>query len=302
MRSHDFYRVVDRHPHGPPIKREVTMSYRDLQEKYGFVPMDHQEPRFFPVRENGVYDDKGRKVPGYKRIERGDSGDTIAIHTDKYVLIPYEQRFSVFEQAIARAGLPVPVIGTDMDHNGAKIFRQYLFPDLTHEVGGHDLALRIAMWDSYDGSSRFMGKSGYFSFACANTAYVGKTLADVSFKHTGDPQVQLESAVTTLVEAAAEFPRTVSRLKAWTGVRLIAEQVEKLTRAMPQGNKTLTDHLVAKFAKQPDQNLWGLHQVLTSWATHGDGEKIPPARTVSDRSKRIETLIEGRDWKVLEPA
>jgi hypothetical protein len=280
--------------------------YDGLQEKYGFIPMNHEAPVFFPIGENGVYDDKGRLVPGYKRIERGDTGDTLAIHTDSYKLVPYERHFELFENAIRAAKLPTPVVGTDMEKNGAQIFRQYLFPDFTHEIEGragkHDVALRIVMFDSYDGSSAFIGKCGYFDFACANKAFIGMALGDVKFRHVGDMDAKVRVAAEQLAEAASEFPRTVSRMKAWSGVRLVAQQVEAIAKALPQANRGLVDHLVSRWAKQDEDSLWGVHQVLTSWASHGDGDRVVPARTQADRGKRIQTLIEGRDWKMLEPA
>jgi len=45
-------------------------GYANLQERFGFIPMDHQEPRFFPVKEGAVYDNRGDVIPGHKRIYR----------------------------------------------------------------------------------------------------------------------------------------------------------------------------------------------------------------------------------------
>jgi protein associated with RNAse G/E len=272
-------------------------------QKYGFVPFNHEKPNFFPVATADVYDDKGKKVPGYLRVQREDTGDTLAIHTDSYTMVPYERHFSLFEEAIERSSLANlrMEVATDMDRNGARIFRQYMWPDLQHEVAARNatrkLSLRIFMWDSYDGTSAFIGRSGFFDWVCANSAYIGKTLADVKFRHVGDMEAKVRVAADQLTAAADEFSENVRRMNHWTQVRLMAEQVEALVLAMPQSNKAVANEIVTAWAKQDDPSLWGVHQALTSWGTHGI-----PVRTQADRGKRISTLVEGRDWKVLEAA
>src|SRR5580765_2343966 len=124
-----------------------------LTERYGLIPFDHKEPRFFPVEKKPVYDDQGREIPNYCRIERSDTGDTLAVHSNAYQMVPYEQNALVFETAIRRSGLPIDtmVVGSDMDANGARLFRQYLFPETLGKVetrrGVRELALRLVTWD-----------------------------------------------------------------------------------------------------------------------------------------------------------
>lgn len=321
MMGGGYMRRMQRRPHGEPVKpqeevrrndaqaRERSTMYDELMAKHGFIPMNHVAPQFFPVKEDMVYDAAGKPVPGYKRIERPDTGDTLAIHSDKYTLSVYERHFDAFEKAIAASPLKDQrvMVGTDLADNGAKLFRQYLFPDMLHEIvtrtgQKRDIAFRIAMFDSYDGSSAFFGKSGFFDFTCANKAMFGLTLAEFKARHLGEMDGRIDAIIGELVKAGTEFDRQMSRMGKWTGVKLIAEQVEALTNALPQGNKGLTAQLTVKWAKQPDDSLWGLHTVLTDWATHAESGGPVPVKTSIDRSKRITTLVEGRDWKVLEPA
>lgn len=282
--------------------RERQKMYDGLQEKYGFIPMNHQEPVFFPVDQGAIFDQRGAFIPGYKRIFRGDSGDTLAVHTDSYSMVPYEKHFSMFEAAIRKSEQlrdQECVIGTDMTANGARIFRQYLFPNLKADIPARnkrEIAFRIVCFDSYDGSSAYIGKSGYFDFACANTSFFGTTTGDFRFKHTGDMEAKVQVAADSLTNLALDFDLQAERCKQWTGVRLLAEEVERIVSKLPQGNKGLTDHLVASWAKEGDNTLWGVHQALTKWSS-----RDVPMRTSCDRAKRVTTLVEGRDWKMLEP-
>src|SRR4029077_17492332 len=94
-------------------------------------------------------------------------------------------------------------IGTDLTNNGARIFRQYLFP--AHMVqfdsryhGMRSVALRILMFDSYDGSSKFRGMAGGFDFVCANESVSGKEIDTIGFKHVGDMEQKISDAADRL--------------------------------------------------------------------------------------------------------
>jgi hypothetical protein len=276
---------------------DVQTSFAGLMDQHGFIPMNHEAPQFFDVGCDAVYDECGKAVPNYKRVVRRDTGDTLAIHTDSYSLVPYEQHFSMFEEAIRKSGLPIGGmrVGTDMSDNGARIFRQYLLPAVTHEVEGQKLALRIVMFDSYNGTAAFTGRTGFFNFACANQSFFGRSLLDVKFKHTGDLHGRVEAAANSLTNSAVQFLEEAKRLEMWPKVGMTPLIATRLLQALPQGNRRLTDELTAKFSRENGETLWDFYNLLTSWATHGVN-----AKTSNDRNKRVLDLVEGRDWRDVE--
>jgi hypothetical protein len=276
---------------------DVQTSFASLMDQHGFIPMNHEKPSFFPVNTDHVYDGLGKVVPNYKRVVRGDSGDTLAIHTDSYSLVPYEEHFEMFEEAIRNSGLPIGGmrVGTDMSDNGARIFRQYLLPEVTHEIDGQRIALRIVMFDSYNGTAAFTGRSGFFNFACANQSFFGKSLLNVKFKHTGDLHGRVKEAAEALTMSAVSFQEEAKRLEKWPTVQVDAVKATLLLQALPQGNRTLTNELTARFARENNNTLWDFYNLLTYWATHGVN-----AKTSNDRSKRVLDLVEGKDWKLVE--
>ena len=281
---------------------DALVTYADKTRAYGFIPMNHIAPQFFPIRQGHVYDDTGKAIPGHKRIYREDSGDTLGLHSDGYTLVPYEKHFETFENAIRESGLPTKdmMVGTDMSDNGARIFRQYLFPetiDLLKDSKGieHRIALCIVMFDSYNGSSAFIGKSGFFNFRCANRSYSGKSLLDIRFKHTGDMQGRVNIAAERLTQAGADFIAEFKRMQLWTKIAMNAGDVQELAAAIPQASPMLTNELVARFGTENGDTLWDFNQVLTSWATHNI-----PVKTQAARQKRVCDLVEGADWKEVE--
>ena len=110
-----------------------TLTYDQMMETYGFIPFNHQKPNFFPVGTQPIFDHTGKAIPGHEAVMRGDTGDVLAVHSDKYSMVPYEEHFQIFEEAIEVSNLNSTNmrIATDFQDNGAKIFRQYLFPEHT---------------------------------------------------------------------------------------------------------------------------------------------------------------------------
>lgn len=277
------------------------MVYDEQMARYGFVPFNHLVPIEFSVSMNGIYDAKGRRIPGHSAVVRDDTGDTLAVHSAQYKLVPYQEHFHAFEEAIRKSQLRWDTmhVGTDMQDNGAKIFRQYLFPD--HMVkfdsgrGLREVALRIFMFDSYDGSTRFQGRCGAFDFICCNSAVSGKEIDAVGFKHVGDMATKISLAAERLTGAAERFIEEMERLQRWPRIPMRTIEFSELLNDLPQANPRLVDQLTADYSRGEGNNLWDVHNLLTSWATHDI-----PAKTQADRQKRVAALVEGELWTGLE--
>ena len=280
---------------------DVLATYDGMMDKYGFIPFDHHKPHFFPVGSYPIFDNRGAEIPGHKAVMRGDTGDVLAVHSDKYAMVPYEEHFALFEEAIGVSNLNSEGmrIATDFQQNGARIFRQYLFPQhtmiLDTAARKRPIALRIYMFDSYDGSTAWQGRAGFFDFVCANSAIFGTEIDSFKFKHTGDMAGKVAQAAEGLTGAAERFIAQFPRLQKWPGITLDAHSFTEIAGDLPQGNRRLTDQLVADFSRQGDSSLWGAHQLLTAWSTHNI-----PARTQADRQKRVASLIEGEVWQHYE--
>lgn len=275
--------------------------YNDLMEKHGFIPSNHAAPVFFPVSLESIYDSTGKQIPGYKAVIRGDTGDTLKVHTDSYGLVPYEKSFGTFEDAIYKSGLDVSDmrIGTDVMNGGGKIFRQYLFPNIVEKIADHEIALTISMFDSYDGSTAFIGRSGHFNFRCANMGFAGRAALEMKVKHTGNTYDRQVEAIKLIVAAAERYVVEAKRMREWPGINIPVDGARKIFAAIPQSTEQLQDTLLASYAVEKEHNMWSLYNCLTAWSTHTPAGK---KKMAIDRQKRILDLVEGKDWKMLEAA
>lgn len=271
-------------------------------EKHGFIPFNQLEPVFFEVVLAPIHDAAGKTIPGYRSVRRLDTGDTLAVHSDKYSLVAYQTHFDAFEAAIQASRLKWDdmLVKTDMADNGAKCFRQYIFPSHQVEIDGRGagkrlIALSIMMTDSYDGSMRFQGRCGAFDFVCMNGCISGKTIDAVGFKHTGEMEIKIENAAERLTAAADNFLDTAGRYARWPAIELRPIEFSELVGDLPQSNDRLVDQLTAQWSRTECKTLWDAFDLLTTWSTHDI-----PIKTQADRQKRVAALVEGELWKGLE--
>lgn len=286
-------------------------SYNDLMERHGFIPADHAAPRFFPVAARNLYDEAGEILPGYKRIIREDDGRTLHVATDAYKLISNEEAFGAFEDALKASTLDLTDmrIGTDYAAQGARVFRQYLLPAHRVQVKpGVETALRLIMFNSYDGTLAFSGRAGAYNFVCANTSIAGHDMASFRMRHAAG--IDVAKAITGLTEAAMAHVQEAERQKAWPDVPVADLQALEVFRAIPRATGLLVDHLAHSWLRARDNdplqggaNLWCLWNVLTAWATHDpETGKVNAAPIRSEREVRVRQVQEAAAWKALLPA
>jgi hypothetical protein len=287
------------------------LAYTDLMDQHGFIPADHAAPKFFPVAARRLFDDQGHELPGWKRIVREDDGTTLHVATDTYQIVTNEEAFGGFEAALQASTLDLADmrIGTDYAAGGARCFRQYLLPAHRVEVKpGVEVALRLIMMNSYDGSLRFRGQCGAYNFVCANTSVMGKDYASFAMRHAG--AIDIPKAIAGLTHAAQEHIETTRRWKAWPGITVTDGRAIEIIKVLPQATETLTDHLIHAWLRARDEagpqsgpNAWTLFNVLTAWATHADTAiKGGKGQARYEREVRVAKLIEGNAWTGLVDA
>lgn len=303
-----------------------NLPHADLAERYGFVPQNHSHQQLYGAELRPVFDERGEPVPDYQRIVRLDSDGqpvrTLEVVGKTYTFIENRVIFGAFEDAINESGLDTRDLMVSTDFGGPNLtrcFRQYVFP--AHEVEirpGVSTALRLLMWNSYDGSLKFSGRAGLFTWVCANTAVVGKVVGNFAIKHSGE--LHTRSAIKGLVDAAEFHVESGRRLKEWPRIGVSEAQGLELLNALPKASKAQVDHLVHAYARarlddgpQGGANLWALFATLSAWATHGDAasggmatrEAKQGGLSMASRNQReeqIAALIECEEWSEIEAA
>jgi hypothetical protein len=286
------------------------MPYAQQAADYGFVPIDHETPKYFGVEAVEIYDPKGTAIAGHKAIKRMDTYDTLAVHSDSYHPILDADIFGAFEAALNRSGLNIKdmLVTRDRSHNGARMFVQYLLPNETREIAGAPVSLRFLMWNTHDGSRSASGRAGYFNWVCANQSVRGEELDAFSVRHSGnDPNSAVTVKIENLVLGAKAAIVGLERMSKWAQFQIIDATAVNIFEQIPAANPTLvgalsTEWLKAKTSAGPNggETLWALYNVLTDWATHKVGKGANVSNALVERQERIAKMMRGKVWQELE--
>lgn len=283
------------------------MPNADAAKAAGFVPMNHSEIKYFEVATAAVYDCHGTEIPGYLRVERKDTGDTLAVHSDSYKPIQDAQIFEAFEWGLDRAGFDLKglAVHADRSHNGARMFVQYLLPEVTEKINGTQVSLRFLMWNSHDGSLKATGRAGFYNWVCANTAVRGEDLGAFAIKHSGnaaDITVKIDNLAMQAEKAIAEM----KRMKDWATRPILDVTAKKVFEAIPGSSKQLVGNMLSDWTDVKDQTgpnsgqtLWSLYNVLTAWASHTEGRSKNAINARVEREQRVAKLMALPEWSQL---
>ena len=282
----------------------LEQVYADKLTAFGFVPMNHKQPQWFPVELQDCFTATGEKVPGYKAVVNTESRQVLHVGTSSYALVPNQDTTEKTNAAIAASRLDTTgmLYARDMSHEGRRSFQRWVLPAMSEEINGTMVALSINAWNSYDGSRAFVLRGGNLSAVCANFAVVGK---EFSRRHVGE--IDVDSMALDLVQAAETYHQQIIAMKTWPQKQITDTHAIEVFEQLPGSNKRLQGELLGNWLKAKEStgpnsgsNLWALYNTLTAWSTHGDGFKeATKAYARVNREERVAELIEGDSWNVL---
>jgi hypothetical protein len=271
-----------------------------------FMPMNHKTIQPIGALALKVYDEHGKEIPGYHHICRGDNHETIRVSPESYTVVQNQTAIEMVEESLAKSKLDLTDarFGVDYSHDGARMFAQWLLPAHTALVRpGVEATLRVILLNSYDASTALQGRVGSFNWACANQAVSGKEYASFRFIHSAKAAIDLTPAIGRLTTAAEHHVEQVNRWENWPGVAVSDQLARKLLTALPKATESTVDGLVHAWLKARDEdplqggpNLWCLYNVLTNWATHGEGGGENKAFRNWERQRQVADLMEGKVW------
>lgn len=283
------------------------MNMQNEMETHGFSTMEHRgDPCFFPVALKQPEID-GVGMPGWRAVVREDTGDVLHVHTSGYQLRPYKDQVDLLDAAVAESNLDTTGMQRMLDtaKNGSRMFVGYTFPahqvTVTNDRNGNEdnVALRIAYWDSYDGSRATVIRAGAYRFACANECLVGKDMVSIKQKHTKNSKIEdlLEPVMATLNAYLEE----TQNYQMWSRIPVGSEDAIRLFESVPGKSKALVDGLTRDWVESTQHtgngSLWDLYNVLTAWSTHGlGGETRADKNAQAARLERIFKLRSSNAW------
>lgn len=253
-------------------------------------------PADFPVTLQPVFHDgaDGRRlVPARKAVVRGDTGEAIAVVSDRYTLVPHARIIDLVEQAIAPLDVGLVPRGVYVDRHGARMRAIFKFPALTRTVLGRDeICPCLQLRNTYDGTSRIAVHIGAFRFVCTNLAVGGGGAFAGGFMSVHAGEIQIEKVAEQLAEYLTRFDQIVRLYGHWTEQRLELGMLSSIFERFLKGKP---EALWQDLMEAAPSTVFDAYNVMTNFATHS----MRSARTAFDLLERVNTGFQ-KSFPVIE--
>lgn len=229
------------------------------------------------VRSNGSF----APVPNRVAVTRGDNGETIAVVSDRYALVPHQRILDLVSHATARLDVGPVARGIYSDRKGARMRALFKFPALAQPVtNGDEICPCLRVQNAYDGRSRIAVHIGAFRLVCTNLAVGGGGAFAGGFMavHTGE--IPLEQVAEALSSYLAGFEAIVELYRSWMGQPWTAAGWEALRDQLA---KRVREALGTELQRQPPRSAFEAYNVATRYATH----EMRSYRTAFDLLERV---------------
>lgn len=215
-------------------------------------------------------------IPARRAIVREDTGQAIAVVSDRYTLVPHTRILDVVEEAIKPLDVgPVPR-GIYVDRLGARMRAIFKFPALAQPVLGEDsICPCLQVRNTYDGSSRVMVHIGAFRFVCTNLAVGGGGAFAGGFVSIHAGEIPIDKMADQLADYLTRFDQIVCLYRQWSEQQPEREALESAVGASLKGRfGQLRDELLSS----APTTVFDPYNRLTHYSTHS----MRSARTAFD--------------------
>jgi hypothetical protein len=228
-----------------------------------------------------------------RAIVREDTGEAIAVVSDRYALVPHTRILDVVEEAIRPLDVgPVPR-GIYVDRRGARMRALFKFPALARPiVGGDDICPCLQIRNTYDATSRITVHIGAFRFVCTNLAVGGGGVFAGGFVSIHAGEIPIEAMAGKLADYLSRFGEIVSIYRQWKEQRAEHEQIESILQHVLRGR---FEDVREAFHEAVPATAFDAYNRLTHYATHS----MRSARTAFDMLERVNESFQ-RTFPVIE--
>ncbi len=195
-------------------------------------------PADFPVSLVPVFHRNGsdpEEIPSRRAVVRQDTGEAIAVVSNRYRLVPHQRILEVVEQALVPLDVgPVPR-GIYVDRGGARMRALFKFPELAKPVRGNDtICPCLKIHNTYDGTSRIGVHIGAFRFVCTNLAVGGGGVFAGGFMAVHAGEIPLDEVASQLASYLLAFDEIVALYRSWIEQLLDTDRLCRALDALPK--------------------------------------------------------------------
>jgi len=253
--------------------------------------LEHGSPADFPVSLKPVfYQENGSYEPAANRmaVVREDTGEAIAVVSDRYTLVPHQQVLDMIQDATSKLDVGDVPRGVYLDRSGARMRALFKFPTLAQPVvGGDDICPCVKIQNSYDATSRVTVHIGAFRFVCTNLAVGGGGAFAGGFMAVHAGEIPIDEMAEQLSSYLTRFDSIVELYRTWNTQPLDGEMIAELLSDFPKRPAKVLQERITP-AQTP--TVYDAYNVATYHATHS----MRSVRGAFDFLKRINVSFQER--------
>ena len=256
------------------------------------------------------FDMEGSKlsiVPTHKILTDTWTGKPTGVVGDSYKVTQMRD-FTDATEAMLMDALPNDKfkdmeINDTMSHGSAVRCRKYTFPAFSKpiETRKHqtEVALTVALVQSYDGSTSNGFVTGLLDFFCTNGMISGDYTKG-NKRHTSG--FNLTNFILDMDKVVKDFYNDIQRYQIWAGTDIPVIQAEGTIESLPGMSDRLAKGIKDQYlteVRTRGSNVWALASALTYYSSH-NSEEFPikgsaandnVARALLDRSRKVNTWL-----------
>ena len=298
------------------VAQDLFNEHNETEKAQRFLaPVDAQglwydRPEPYYGSDLQLVDSLGTKLTGlenHKVLVDTWTGASTGVVGDKYKVTQMRD-FTDATEAMLINALPNDKfkdmeINDTMSHGSAVRCRKYTFPAFSKpiETRKHqtEVALTVALVQSYDGSTSNGFVTGLLDFFCTNGMISGDYTKG-NKRHTSG--FNLTNFILDMDKVVKDFYNDIQRYQIWAGTDIPVIQAEGTIESLPGMSDRLAKGIKDQYLTEVctrGSNVWALASALTYYSSH-NSEEFPikgsaandnVARALLDRSRKVNTWL-----------
>ena len=229
----------------------------------------------FPVEFRKIVTEEGIKIPFRQAVVRTDKDMAIGVVSKKYALLPHDNVVGAFREALEGQNVQERVMLT---HNGARLNLELTLPDIKIDVGGGDeIAMRLIVKNSYDGSHKLQIVFGAFRLVCSNGMVIGRKFLSINRRHIGNVTIEVEAVKKQVAMLTELFKKEMPTMREMVKTNLVPSPAEFFNPKEMEIPAYLAQVAARNYEVEKGKTLWDAYNATTAAITHSMKQDRPDA-------------------------
>jgi hypothetical protein len=204
----------------------------------------------YKVKQQKVYDRAGKLIKGYSGNFRADTGECLAITSDKYKIVHHQDALDAVQSCLDFGDYKRKLYSIK---DGRRLYAVYDFNDQRQQIqAGDDVGFRLLLKNSYDGSCGVDLAAGLLRIICTNGMVVMAKDNHVTRQHRsrGGGEIDLGFLSETIEQSKMQWTASVEFFKAMSNTPITQREGIEMVESM------VKDAVIAKVHAEEIKKIW----------------------------------------------